>query len=77
MKKSILGDETEGGITIGTLLQETRPGTPVLYTSGRLLTDEMKSLFVEPNAFLPKPYTAPELKEAIDKMLESFGLPNP
>jgi hypothetical protein len=31
---------------------------PVLYASGRLPTDGMKSLFVKRSAFLPKPYTA-------------------
>jgi DNA-binding NtrC family response regulator len=61
-----LQDELEGGISIGALVQQTRPGTPILNTSARTLTDGMKSLFVEPSGFLPKPYTAQELKEAIN-----------
>jgi two-component system cell cycle sensor histidine kinase/response regulator CckA len=64
-----LGNHKEGGLTIGKVLGEARKGTPVLYTSGRTLTDGMQSLFVEPSAFLPKPYTAQELTEAISDLL--------
>jgi two-component system cell cycle sensor histidine kinase/response regulator CckA len=65
----LVGD-TEGGITIGTLVGKTRPGTPVLYTSGRPATDGMRSLFVEQSAFLPKPYTADDLTAAITDLIE-------
>jgi two-component system cell cycle sensor histidine kinase/response regulator CckA len=63
-----LGNEKESGITLGKLIEETRPGIPVLYTSGRALTDGMLTLFVAPSAFLPKPYTAQELTEAVEKL---------
>jgi hypothetical protein len=63
-----LGYEKEGGIALGKLIEETRPGIPVLYTSGRALTDGMLTLFVVPSAFLPKPYTAQELTEAVEKL---------
>ena len=63
-----LGYEKEGGIALGKLIEETRPGIPVLYTSGRALTDGMLTLFVAPSAFLPKPYTAQELTEAVEKL---------
>ena len=58
----------EGGLTIGKLIGEARKGTPVLYTSGRTLTDGMKSLFVERSAFLPNPYTAQQLTEAVAEL---------
>ncbi|HEX3881013.1 MAG TPA: response regulator [Bryobacteraceae bacterium] len=64
-----LGDNKEGGLTIGKELAEVRNGTPVLYTSGRPATDGMQSLFVEPSAFLPKPYTAQQLEQAISNLL--------
>ena len=64
-----LGNHKEGGIRLGKLVGEQRPGTPVLYTSGRDLTDGMQSLFVEPSAFLPKPYTAQELSKAVAELV--------
>jgi two-component system cell cycle sensor histidine kinase/response regulator CckA len=64
-----LGNHPEGGITIGQLVGQARSGTPVLYTSGRPVTDGMKSLFVEPGAFLAKPYTIQELAEAVSTLL--------
>jgi len=64
-----LGNHEEGGITIGKLVGQVRKGTPVLYTSGRPATDGMETLFVEPSAFLPKPYTAQQLTEAVADLL--------
>jgi DNA-binding NtrC family response regulator len=52
-----LTDGLEGGLQVGQLTRQARPGTPVLYTSGKPLTDGMKELFVEPSEFLEKPYT--------------------
>jgi len=34
-----LGNHKEGGLTLGKLVEEKRPGMPVLYTSGRPATD--------------------------------------
>jgi CheY-like chemotaxis protein len=64
-----LGAHPEGGFTIGRLVAKTRPGTPVLYTSGRAATDGMESLFVQPSAFLPKPYIGEQLTEAVSNLL--------
>ena len=64
-----LANHEEGGITIGQMTAQERRGTPVLYTSGRALTDGMKSLFAERSAFLPKPYTPQQLIEAIAGLL--------
>ena len=64
-----LANHDEGGITIGQMAAQERRGTPVLYTSGRALTDGMKSLFAERSAFLPKPYTPQQLTEAVADLL--------
>ena len=60
-----LGNHPEGGLTLGKLIEATRQGTPVLYTSANPATDGMQSLFVQPSAFLAKPYTAQELIDAV------------
>ena len=44
---------------------------PVLYTSGRNLTDGLKEMLVERSVFLPKPYTDTQLVEAIAALLRS------
>jgi DNA-binding NtrC family response regulator len=64
-----LGEDHEGGLQIGQIVRQARPNMPVVYTSGRGLTDGMKSLFVEPHLFLPKPYTNEQLVEAIASLL--------
>lgn len=64
-----LGDETEGGIQIGQLIRQQHPTTPVLYTSGRSLTDGLNEMLVEQSVFLPKPYTDTQLVEAIEALL--------
>ena len=65
-----LANHEEGGITVGQLVAQTQPKTPVLYTTGRALTDGMKSLFAERSAFLPKPYTAQQLVDAVTNLLD-------
>jgi CheY-like chemotaxis protein len=64
-----LADHMEGGLQVGQLIRQARSGTPVLYTSGRGLTDGMKSLFAKPSEFLSKPYTDEQLIEAISRLL--------
>ena len=66
-----LGDDTEGGVQIGQLVRRQRPATPVLYTSGRNLTDGLKEMLVEGSVFLPKPYTDTQLVEALAALLRS------
>jgi len=66
-----LATHEDGGIMIGKLVGQARKGTPVLYTSGRPATDGMQTLFVEPSAFLPKPYTGQQLTKAVADMLGS------
>ncbi len=64
-----LTDGLEGGLQVGQLIRQTRKGTPVLYTSGKPLTDGMKELFVEPNEFLEKPYTNDQVLDALGRLL--------
>jgi DNA-binding NtrC family response regulator len=63
-----LANHPEGGITVGQMTEQVRPGTPVIYMNGRALTDGMRSLFVPRNEFLQKPYTGEQLIEAVDKL---------
>jgi DNA-binding NtrC family response regulator len=64
-----LGDDAEAGLAVGAAFAKSRPGTPVLYATGRELTDGMKTLFVEPHGFLPKTYTVEQLTTAIANLL--------
>jgi CheY-like chemotaxis protein len=64
-----LGNHQEGGITIGHLIEQGRKDLPVLYTSGRELTDGLKELFNSKGSFLSKPYTERALTEAVAKLV--------
>jgi DNA-binding NtrC family response regulator len=64
-----LGVVAEGGLQVGQFVRQARSGTPVLYTTGRGITDGMIQLFVEPNAYLAKPYTHDQLIEAVTNLL--------
>jgi DNA-binding NtrC family response regulator len=66
-----LADDPEGGLEIGRLAARRRPALPVLYTTGRGVTDTMIQQFVEPSSFLAKPYTGPQLVTAIANLLRS------
>lgn len=66
-----LPENPEGGLQIGQLVRQARPGVPVLYTSGRALTDGMKELFVKRSSFLPKPYTDEQLISAVADLLRA------
>ena len=67
----IVGSHAQGGLIIATLVRETRKATPVLYTSGHPATDGMQKLFVEPSSFLPKPYTAQDLTDAVSNLVDA------
>jgi DNA-binding NtrC family response regulator len=68
-----LADQPEGGLQIGQAAAQSRPGLPVVYTTGRGLTDGMVALFVNPNAFLAKPYTPEHLTVAVADLLRQRG----
>lgn len=64
-----LGEDYEGGLQLGQMVRQARPKTPVVYASGRPLTDGMKGLFAEQSLFLSKPYTNEQAVEAVAKLL--------
>ena len=66
-----LADDPEGGLEIGRVAAQERPALPVLYTTGRGVTDTMIQQFVKPSAFLAKPYTGPQLVTAVANLLRS------
>jgi two-component system, cell cycle sensor histidine kinase and response regulator CckA len=59
------------GVELAKEAVQTRPGLPVLYTSAAGATDGTRALFVAGSDFLPKPYTVPQLTEAVTKMLRA------
>ena len=65
-----LGNDVEGGLTIGAAFSKSRPGAPVLYTTARELTDGMSALFVDPHAFAAKPYNVEQLIAAVAKLIQ-------
>jgi DNA-binding NtrC family response regulator len=50
-----LNNHPEGGITVGQLVKQYHDGVPVLYASGRELTDGMKEMFAR--TALPRTWT--------------------
>jgi DNA-binding NtrC family response regulator len=64
-------DEPEGGIQVGQAAAQSRPDAPVLYTSGRGVTDGMIALFAEKNGFVPKPYTLDQVLSATAELLRA------
>jgi len=63
-------DDQEAGLEIAQAAAKTRPGLPVVYTTGRGVTDGMLALFVERNVFLAKPYRADQLLTAVANVLK-------
>ena len=68
-----LVDEIDGGLQLGRAFAETRPQTPVLYTTGRGVTDGMLELFVKPYGFVAKPYTPQDVLTAVQNLLGSVS----
>jgi two-component system cell cycle sensor histidine kinase/response regulator CckA len=64
-----LGNDPEAGLKTAQHARERRPHLPILYTTGLAVDDGMKALFVEPCQFMPKPYTAEQLKKSIAFLL--------
>lgn len=50
-------------------MAKSRPGLPVVYTTGGGITDGIVKLFVAPNKFIPKPYTNEQLVSAAADLL--------
>jgi DNA-binding NtrC family response regulator len=64
-----LGSEAEGGLRIGRIVAQRRPDTPILYTTGRPLSDVMREQFIPASAFIPKPYTADAVLDQVALLL--------
>ena len=64
LKKAVLG-----GCELAQQAIELRPDLRVLYTTGNIVTDKMKALFVEGTQFLRKPYTQYQLHDSVAAML--------
>ena len=65
-----LMEQQEAGLEVAQAAAKARPGLPVIYTTGRGVTDGMHALFVERNVFLAKPYRADQLLTAIANVLK-------
>jgi len=64
-----LHDDLQAGLTLAQEAVERKPGLPVLYTTDQGITDGMRTMFVERNGFIAKPYTADQLYTDIDNLL--------
>jgi CheY-like chemotaxis protein len=60
-----LKTEIDGGIELATRAVEMQPELKVLYTTGRPVTDGMRTRFVEGSKLLAKPYTVDQLSHAL------------
>jgi len=65
-----LADRTDGGLAVGQTMAKARPGLPVVYTTGRGVTDGIVKRFVEPSKFIAKPYTDEQLVSAAAELLD-------
>ena len=58
-----------GGCELAHQAIELRPELRVLYTTGNVVTDKMKTLFVEDTQCLRKPYTPRQLQDSFAALL--------
>jgi CheY-like chemotaxis protein len=61
------------GIDLARTARRHVPDIRVIYTSGDMITDGVKALFVEAAVFLPKPYKPEELLESARRLLDGKG----
>jgi CheY-like chemotaxis protein len=64
LKQAVLG-----GCDLAREALELRPNLRVLYTTGNLVTDQMRDMFVPGAHFLRKPYTPGQLQGSVEAML--------
>ncbi len=69
-----LADDMEAGLVHPGLelvqqARRLRPALRILYTTGALITDGMKALFVEDSNFLEKPYDVEQLSAKIAEIM--------
>jgi CheY-like chemotaxis protein len=64
-----LKDSVLGGCNLAHQAMELRPQLRVLYTTGNLVTDKMRALFVAGTNCLRKPYTEDQLQDSVAALL--------
>ena len=64
-----LKNVVHGGCDIAHQAIVLRPNLSVLYTTGNILTEKMKSMLVEGAHFLRKPYTHHQLQRSVEGLL--------
>jgi CheY-like chemotaxis protein len=67
-----LATRFQGGLDLAREAVRLRPKIPVVYSSGRDLTDGMRELFVEHSFYLHKPYDPAQLTAAVRALLNSI-----
>lgn len=65
----VLLEDQEAGLQLAQAAAKLRPGLPVVYSTGRGITKGMLALFVQPNAFLAKPYNGKQLVTAVSNVM--------
>jgi two-component system, response regulator PdtaR len=65
-------NNVHGGLVLAERAVSLQPKLPVLYTTGRGITVEMRNLFVSRFAFLGKPYGPQDLRKAVANVLTSL-----
>jgi DNA-binding NtrC family response regulator len=71
-----LMDQVQGGLALAQQASELRPGLVVIYTTGQGVTDGLRALFVEPFAFISKPYTPTDVAAALTNLLDERQRPS-
>ena len=64
-----LTDEVLGGCDLARQAIKLRPELRVLYTTGNVITDKIKALFVTGARFLCKPYAEDQLHASVERLL--------
>lgn len=68
-----LAGQMYGGLAVAQAMANSRPGLPVVYTTGQEVTDGILKRFVEPSTFIPKPYTNEQLVSTAADLLHAPG----
>lgn len=63
-----LKDDLEAGLHLALEAVAKYPGLKVLYTTGQIVTDGMRALFVAKSAMLAKPYTVEQLLTSLSML---------
>jgi CheY-like chemotaxis protein len=64
-----LPESNLAGFELARQARRRHPSLKVLYTTGQTIDDQMKALYVDGAAMLPKPYTDYALKDALEGVL--------